>query len=260
MIIICAITLLICLGLYEQRFVLTSDNPGLYKSIKVIDASIGKGVDIIFLILLLISAWSIYDSAYVFNHSALGDIIGYKPTKDNIEVLKELSDDVVAWITIDNTTIDYPIMQGEDNSVYLNRDPYGKYNLSGSIFLDSNNKSDFSDDYSLIYGHHMAQGLMFGAIDAWEEKSYFNDHLDGELILIDGTVYKFKIFAYMRVDASNDEIFIVGDKYTADQRITFTKKSATHYNEPKNKQLVYLSTCASPLSTERIVLAGYIYK
>ncbi|MBR1845920.1 MAG: class B sortase, partial [Oscillospiraceae bacterium] len=63
-------------------------------------------------------------------------------------------------------------MQGETNGKYLNTDPYGEYSLSGSIFLDSRNAGDFSDSYSLVYGHHMADGMMFGALDAFFDEGY----------------------------------------------------------------------------------------
>lgn len=55
-------------------------------------------------------------------------------------------------------------MQGEDNMEYLNKDPYGDYSLSGSIYMDSRNTSDMSDDYLLLYGHHMENDYMFGSI------------------------------------------------------------------------------------------------
>ena len=79
---------------------------------------------------------------------------------------------MVGWIVVDDTNIDYPVMQGYDNSQYLNLDPYGEYSLSGSIFLDSRNSSDFTDPYSIIYGHHMEYGKMFGAIDDYLDDQY----------------------------------------------------------------------------------------
>lgn len=77
-------------------------------------------------------------------------------------------------MTIDDTNIDYPVMQGEDNNEYLNKDPFGNYALSGSIFLDRRNNPEFKDYYSLIYGHHMEHGMMFGAIDEYLNEDYFN--------------------------------------------------------------------------------------
>lgn len=226
-----------------------------YKAIKTSDISIDKILNILFILLLCVSAWWIYDSVYVFNHANLGRVAGYKPDANNAAALHDLSKDAAAWITIYDSTLDYPIMQGDDNAEYLNKDPLGEYSLAGSIFLDSRNSWDFSDPYSLVYGHHMANYHMFGVIDKWESKEFFDNHRNGSLILENGMVYNIEIFAFLRADASNDEIFAVGDSFSNEQRVAFTKSMASIYYEPRNSHLLYLSTCASPLSTERIILA-----
>ena len=118
-------------------------------------------------IVFLISAWCVYDCWYVFEHTSDKNLLRYKPSMKVAAVQGEdvITDDMVAWLTVDGTDIDYPVMQGTDNTIYLNTDPFGKYSLGGSIFLDSRNSSDFSDEYSLIYGHHMEFGRMFGSLD-----------------------------------------------------------------------------------------------
>ena len=70
--------------------------------------------------------------------------------------LLAVNPDVCAWLTVDNTRIDYPVLQGETNLDYINTDVYGNFALAGSIFLDSRNAPTFADGYSLLYGHHMA--------------------------------------------------------------------------------------------------------
>lgn len=70
-------------------------------------------------------------------------LLKYKPTpgEDNgptFEELRAINPDVCAWITLDGTKIDYPVLQGEDNLTYINKDVYGNFALAGSIFLDSN--------------------------------------------------------------------------------------------------------------------------
>ena len=71
----------------------------------------------------------------------------------------KLNKDVVGWITIFDTHISYPVVQGKDNQEYLNKDVFGKFSFSGSIFLDYRNACDFTDSYSIIYGHHMVLNL-----------------------------------------------------------------------------------------------------
>ena len=75
--------------------------------------------------------------------------------------LKEINPDVIAWIKIDNTYINYPILQGESDEYYLKKDIYKKYNLSGSIFVDSKTNPNFEDDNTVIYGHNMKNQRMF---------------------------------------------------------------------------------------------------
>ena len=104
---------------------------------------------ILLVLVLLVMTWCMYDSYYVYSHALNDDILKYKPGQSDISPEDPpLSDDMVAWITLDGTNIDYPVMQGRDNVKYLNTDPFGKYSLSGSIFLDFRNSPDLSDDYS----------------------------------------------------------------------------------------------------------------
>ena len=87
----------------------------------------------------------------------------YRPTEEdygNFDELKAQNSDVCGWITIYGTHVDYPIVQSEDNSTYLMRNPRGEYSLSGSIFMDYMNQKDFSDFNTIIYGHHMDLGIL----------------------------------------------------------------------------------------------------
>lgn len=68
--------------------------------------------------------------------------------------LQEINPDIVGWIYIEGTEINYPVVQGNDNQYYLKHLFSGEWNGSGCIFLDSRNRVDFSDRHSIIYGHH----------------------------------------------------------------------------------------------------------
>ena len=69
--------------------------------------------------------------------------------------LQKINPDIVGWIYIEGTQINYPVVQGNDNQYYLKHLFSGEWNGSGCIFLDSRNRADFSDRHSIIYGHHM---------------------------------------------------------------------------------------------------------
>ena len=120
-----------------------------------------------FVLILLIGVWQIYDNYYVFSHTIDNSVLRYKPGASDISDGGQapFSDDLVGWLTIDGTDIDYPVMQGSDNAEYLSKDPYGGYSATGSIFLDSRSSPDFTDSFSIIYGHHMDYGRLFGALD-----------------------------------------------------------------------------------------------
>ena len=76
----------------------------------------------------------------------------------------------MAWIKIDDTSINYPIVQGKDNEYYLNHNIDGKVATAGSIFLDYRNK--WSDDFLIIYGHRMSGEQMFGEIVRYRDEGF----------------------------------------------------------------------------------------
>ena len=211
-------------------------------------------MDIVFIILLLLAVYFVIDTIYVFYNSRADVTMPLKPENGSIEALKEISEDCIGWITIDNTSIDYPIMQGVDNYEYLNKDPYGDYSLAGSIYLDSGNASDFSDDYSLVYGHHMSGGYMFGALDDFEDEAYFNSHLTGTLITERGS-FPIVAQAFLYTQASDKLVFDLSEG-TYEERVKNMKEKAIHYNKEAEDEdcLIALSTCRSPTSTRRMIL------
>ena len=182
--------------------------------------------------------------------------LNYKPGQvhaDDSTVDSPITQDMVGWITIDDTNIDYPIMQGEDNTAYLNRDPYGQYSLAGSIFLDSRNNSAFADPYSVIYGHHMEYGVMFGALDEYLQEDYLHAHTHGELLVgRDGKVcYELEVFYAMSADAKDEFIFDPGNY---EELYAFLQEKG----HSTDHRILCLSTCAGDVSSTRIVVFAYI--
>lgn len=205
----------------------------------------------VFILLLLFSCYMMYDTWYIRYVSAGNNYLAYKPSLEDPEAYKELGKECIGWITIDNTSIDYPIMQAKDNIKYLNTNPYGEYSLAGSLFLDYKNNSKFNDYYSLIYGHHMAKGQMLGSLDLFWEEDYFNNHKTGTLIVND-TIYDLDIFAMIITDANESLLF---DTNYQTGQYEFIKENANFFREPKDKKrIVALSTCKDPGTTERTIL------
>ena len=99
------------------------------------------------------------------------------PTKGiDWDALRAINPDTIGWIYSPGTVIDYPVMRGEDYTWYLSRLPDGTFNANGSIFLDYNHSPDFSDPISVIYGHHMLSGAMFGTLPNYRQQSFFENH------------------------------------------------------------------------------------
>jgi sortase B len=94
--------------------------------------------------------------------------------------------DVRAWIYIPDTNVNYPVLQGSTNNAYLYVDFKGNYSIAGSIFMDVACSPDFSDQETLLYGHNMHNGAMFGRLKKFEDTKYLEAHKDVYVILPDG--------------------------------------------------------------------------
>lgn len=217
---------------------------------------------IVLVLILLIVLWCMYDNYYVFSHTS-DRISGYRPGTAAAEEAageKQISSDMVAWLTVDDTNIDYPIMQGLDNVRYLNTDPFGDYSLAGSIFLDSRCPPDFTGDYSLIYGHHMEYGRMFGALDDFLDEKYLRSHTTGELSVgREGQqVYKLHIFAAAKTNAQDDDVFDPGKGTVSDFITNNSTVNIDIENIRSGKRIVGLSTCTEGDSSARIIVFCYL--
>ena len=230
----------------------------LRKSIIISHKTINAVVAIVAALLFLICLYAMIDAYNVYAGANDSGILKYKPESGNTEKLRELSDDAVAWLTVDDTMIDYPVMQGKTNDDYLNKDPYGEFSLSGSIFLDSRNEKMFSDPYSLVYGHHMEYGAMFGSLDGYADREYFDAHKTGTLTVIKGAEYKITFFASCKAQATEKVIF---DPPQSDKKslLDYLSKNALN-DEPQEvdtgAKLIALSTCQSAESNERMIVFG----
>ena len=217
---------------------------------------------LLFVLALLVVAYGLYDAWYVYHKAGDDSYLNYKPVAGSpVPEQSPITDDMVAWITIDGTNVDYPVMQGATNTDYLNINPYGEYSLSGSIFLDSRNSGDFTDEYSILYGHHMEYGKMFGALDDFLSQSYLDSHSTGTLIVgrKQTTEYRIGIFACVKVNAYDNKVL---DPDTLDNITKVIEEEATYINTSieKGDHILALSTCTEPVSTNRLIVFAYIYE
>ena len=97
------------------------------------------------------------------------------PTVD-FDALRETGPDIIGWLTLPDTAINYPVTQADDNEYYLHHLYDGTYNKTGCLFADYENQEDFSDRNTIIYGHNMRDGSMFATLNEYDEQSYFDGH------------------------------------------------------------------------------------
>ena len=108
--------------------------------------------------------------------------------------LQEKNTDIIAWIYIPDTNINYPMVQGEDNRKYLNVMPDGTPHFSGSIFMDYRCEADFSDPHTILYGHNIQNGTMFNQIRKYMEPEFYAEHPTGMIMTPDGN-FRFEVIA-----------------------------------------------------------------
>ena len=94
----------------------------------------------------------------------------------DFEALKKINREIIAWIRIPDTGIDYPVVQGADNEYYLKHTFKKTEQVAGSIFLDKDNSPDFSNRKSILYGHNMKDGSMFQGLHKYENEQYLEIH------------------------------------------------------------------------------------
>ena len=203
--------------------------------------------------------WSVAQGAFLSD-----DLMQYKPaasedgSNPTLEELMAINEDVVGWLTVDDTNIDYPVVQGENDMEYVNKDVYGDFALSGAIFLSCLNSSDFTDPYNLVYGHHMSNGGMFGDVESFLEADFFSGHETGTLYLLDRTV-QIELFACLETDAYDSMVYQVATTDGNAERIAYLKENSTQYREiglETGDQIIAFSTCADAVTSGRIILFG----
>lgn len=174
--------------------------------------------------------------------------------------LKGINSNCVAWIRIDGTEIDYPVVQGHDNSFYLKHLFDGEWNSAGCIFLDSRVEPDLSDRHSVLYGHHMKNGTMFSDISNYKDQTFYENHTTG-MILTPSKNYRIEFFAGYVVGADDETAwkvtFATEDEYADWLNETVGRSWFKSEGIPTAEdRVITLSTCSYEFNNARFVLIG----
>lgn len=184
-----------------------------------------------------------------------------KQTVIDFDALKKINPDVVSWITIPGTNIDYPLLQGKDNNQYLHKDMEGRDSAAGAIFLDHGDKADLSSRHNIIYGHHMKNGTMFKDIVKYKDQQYFDEHQDIILYTPDREIH---LKALAAVVTSPDTIRRKIDFQSQEEFTSYieemTKGAKAFAAAPKGTAIRHLYsfvTCSYEFQNARTILYAY---
>lgn len=180
----------------------------------------------------------------------------------DFEKLQERNSEVVGWLKVNHTNVNYPVVKTNDNSYYLNHNFDKKSNKAGWIFTDCFNKLDGTDKNIVIYGHNMRSGIMFGSLkNVLKEEWYSNQENEYITFTTENETQIYKVFSiyqilaesyYTKKDFQSDEEYI---KFLE----TIKERSIQKYEinkEMKDLQILTLSTCADN-NQYRVVIHAY---
>lgn len=177
--------------------------------------------------------------------------------------LSAINSDIVGWIQLDGTVIDYPIAQCDDNGYYLKHLFNKEANSSGSIFLDCRNNADFSDRNSVLYGHHMKNGSMFSAITNYKNQLFYDEHPAFRLYTPQAN-YEVAIFAGYVADLQDNAwntAFEDDDDFSQWLNECMQKSLFQSDIKPSAKdKIVTLSTCSYEFENAKFVVFGAVHE
>ena len=190
-----------------------------------------------------------------------GNIMPYNKVDVDFDGLKKANSDVVGWIQFEHVDISYPIVKGSDNSYYLTHTVTKTENKAGAIFMDHNNASDFSDMNTIIYGHNMKNGSMFGLMGQYKNAEFY---LGRECFWIytPDADYRYMIFSCYEPKADDANVYTFWSEPCEDYgKYLENAKNASKYHTEvsalsQDDKIVTLSTCTSRGSDYRFVVQG----
>lgn len=184
----------------------------------------------------------------------------YERIDVDFDGLKEKNADIIGWLYFENLDISYPILQGDTNDEYLRTSYVGKLSRSGSIFLDTGNNNDFEDFHSIIYGHNMRDGSMFGKLANYRMDAGFYKGHETFQIITPLRKYRYTILSCKQV--KEDDLLYdlsITEEYAADEFVdNFILNDSMlgiGLRAADRDKIVTLSTCSS--GENRFVVSAY---
>ncbi|WP_240418435.1 class B sortase [Paenibacillus periandrae] len=180
------------------------------------------------------------------------------PTEnERFQSLLAINKEIIGWLRVEGTSVDYPVLQHKDNDYYLNRDASGKKSIYGSVFMDYRLDTNQEQRNLVIYGHNMIDGSMFGSLGNYKNKDFFTENRKINWG-IQGKTSDWEIFSVYTIDARKDTVDISYENDDAfllaiDQ---YRKKSMYQaaVTLQKDDQILTLVTCSNETDDTRLVI------
>ena len=175
---------------------------------------------------------------------------------NNQKIWLDQNTDFTGWLRVEGTKIDYPVVRGNDNIYYLNRDFLKKTSKAGAIFMDYRNIGQFSDKHTVIYGHYMKDGTMFGDLHQYKSKAFYDEN---RIIEFEG-LYENKSYTIFSVTLETADDYEIDLKLSNDaylNQILGTSIHETRLIPESSMAILTLVTCSYEVDNGRILIHAY---
>ena len=235
------------------------EHRGISRAVRLINSILDNGLILLLLLGLAYGCYALWDSQNLAQEATAEQYAVYKPQEDTLGFaeLQALNEDVIGWITVYGTPIDYPVVQGEDNNYYLKHSFEGESVNAGCIFMDCEASADWSDRNTFVFGHNMRDESMFGSLKnllkgtvSCEENPYF-------YIYTEDKVYIYEIFAYYETRSTSDRFATFTSDASYDDYVQWATEHSLYASDADlsdRGNIVSLSTCYGSAGTKKRAL------
>ena len=184
-----------------------------------------------------------------------------------VKELQEQNSDIIGWLEVENTNINYPVLQGTDNSYYMTHNYKKENSKNGSIFLDANYNWNIPSNNLLIYGHNLGNGMMFQELLKYEKESFYQEHPvirfttaeeDAEYEII--SAFKSRVYHKSEKNVFRYYYFVNAPTEKEYNEFVENAKKASLYTIDTTatypEQLITLSTCSYHVEDGRFAVVG----
>lgn len=223
---------------------------------KKVKRTIKKAINIVLISVISISSWEICKKQYAYynNYRTYNQV---QKEKDNTEggIFEYLEDKDYDWITVSDTAIDYPLVQGEDNEYYLTHDYLGNYDIAGSIYYDANDEP-YLGMLTVIYGHSMRNGSMFNNLHYFPKD---HDKFKSSILTIyrDNDFTNYKPLGY-KIYSGDDTDYRKIDDMNTEDAVEYLREHCDYYvndvEYSEDSHIIALVTCDYSIDNGRLVV------